>query len=365
MGKKIVKFNKIYLKKNSILYVLAPSKTSTGGPEGLHQLAYNCQKFFKVTTRMVYLPSSHNDPVHKNYRGFKLKFTNKIQDNSNNVLIIPEQYIYLQYSLQFKKIKKIIWWLSLDNYFGFKFRSENSKYVRSIIKLPYNLINLFNKITNYYFGILTFQDYLKTLFFLGNFSKYKEVNQAHLHIMQSHYAYEYFKNRLPNVKLLYDYQREPIIKSLTKTVKKKKDIICYSNKSNDFIKLIKSHTKLKFIPLIGLNSKEIIDVFKKTKIYLDFGYHPGKDRMPREAALFDNCIITNRRGSAKNNVDIPINRKFKFKEKYSNLNEIKNTLNYILKNYKKEILKFRFYKKKILEEKTVFKKQLSSIFNKV
>ena len=35
------KSNKIYLKKNSILYILAPSKTSTGGPEGLHQLAYN------------------------------------------------------------------------------------------------------------------------------------------------------------------------------------------------------------------------------------------------------------------------------------------------------------------------------------
>ena len=57
------KSNKIYLKKNSILYILAPSKTSTGGPEGLHQLAYNCQKFFKVTTRIVYLPTSDSNPL--------------------------------------------------------------------------------------------------------------------------------------------------------------------------------------------------------------------------------------------------------------------------------------------------------------
>jgi len=356
--------NKICLKKNSILYILAPSKTSTGGPEGLHQLAYNCQKFFKVTTRIVYLPTSDLNPVHKNYKSFKLKFTKKIQDNSNNVLIIPEQYLYLKYSLQFKNIKKIIWWLSLDNYFGFKFGDENSKYIRSIIKIPYNLINLFNKVTNYYFGIFTLQDYLKFLFSLSKLKECKEIKQANLHVMQSYYAYEYFKNRLPNVKFLYDYQRKIIIRNFKKKIKKE-NVICYSNKSNDFIKAIKSYTKLNFIPLVGLSAKEIIEVFKKTKIYLDFGYHPGKDRMPREAALFDNCIITNRRGSAKNNIDIPINKKFKFDERYSNLEEIEGTINHILKNYKKEILKFKYYKKKILKEEQVFKKQLFAIFKKV
>ena len=28
--------------------------------------------------------------------------------------------------------------------------------------------------------------------------------------------------------------------------------------------------------------------------------------MPREAALFDNCIITNRKGSAKNNIEFQL-----------------------------------------------------------
>ena len=47
------------------------------------------------------------------------------------------------------------------------------------------------------------------------------------------------------------------------------------------------------IKLSGFNSKQIINIYNKTKVYLDFGYHPGKDRMPREAALFNNCIIIN------------------------------------------------------------------------
>ena len=55
------------------------------------------------------------------------------------------------------------------------------------------------------------------------------------------------------------------------------------------------------IKLSGFNTKQIINIYNKTKVYLDFGYHPGKDRMPREAALFNNCIITNKKGSAKIN----------------------------------------------------------------
>ena len=76
--------------------------------------------------------------------------------------------------------------------------------------------------------------------------------------------------------------------------------------------------------------------------------------MPREAALFDNCIITNKRGSAKNKTDIPIRKSFKFEEKNSNLNIISDTIFNIFKNYKKEIKKFNSYKKIILKEEDVY-----------
>jgi hypothetical protein len=41
-------------------------------------------------------------------------------------------------------------------------------------------------------------------------------------------------------------------------------------------------------------------------VYIDFGNHPGRDRIPREAAAMGCVVITNRRGSAENDVDIPI-----------------------------------------------------------
>ena len=97
---------------------------------------------------------------------------------------------------------------------------------------------------------------------------------------------------------------------------------------------------------------------------MDFGFHPGKDRMPREAMLFNNCVITNMKGSANNNIDIPIKSKFKFTEKYSNLNNIKILINQIFFNHKKELKNFNNYKKKILNEKKVFEKQVLNIFKK-
>jgi hypothetical protein len=116
------------------------------------------------------------------------------------------------------------------------------------------------------------------------------------------------------------------------------------------------------IKLIGYNDKQLINIFRKTKIYMDFGYHPGKDRMPREAVLFDNCIITNQKGSALNNLDIPIKNRYKFKEVQSNIPEIKKLIKKILNEYKNEIKNFKTYQKIVLREKFKFEKDLRNIF---
>jgi len=353
---------KIIINQQTKIYIMAPTNTFTGGPELLHQLALNLKKNFNANVKMIYLPNTTKDPVHKNFKKYKLNHTNFIEDDSRNVLIIPEHYMFLQDVLKYKNIKKVLWWLSLDNFFGFKFRYDFNKYLRSVIKVPLNLINVFNKITNYYFGMTTYHDYLKIIYKLINISKLKELMQIDLHISQSFYASEFLKKHFNNLKYLSDFQREEIKKNKGSNLKYKKNLICYSNKSNEFIKKIIKTTNLKMIKLIGFNDKQIINIFKKTKIYLDFGYHPGKDRMPREAVLFNNCIITNKRGSAKNKYDIPINNKYKYNENYNNLEKIKNHIFKIFDNYKNELKNFKDYKKVILNEKTTFNKDLKKIF---
>lgn len=63
------------------------------------------------------------------------------------------------------------------------------------------------------------------------------------------------------------------------------------------------------IPLINMTKQEMIDILSKCEIYIDLGFHPGKDRIPREAALCDCIVITNTVGSAGNSIDVPIHEK--------------------------------------------------------
>ena len=80
---------------------------------------------------------------------------------------------------------------------------------------------------------------------------------------------------------------------------------------------------LKFVPLYNYSIKEVIDILSKSKIYIDFGYHPGVDGLPREAAILRNCILTNKEGSAFYSEAVPIYEQYKFEEKQKNLIKIK------------------------------------------
>ena len=107
-----VTFNKI--KK---IYILAPSKIYTGGPEALHQLAFTIKNKTKYkNVSMYYLPNSTSNSVHSNFKKYNLPVAKKIEDSVDNLLVAGELYKDIKFLQNYKKIKKAIWWLSFDNY---------------------------------------------------------------------------------------------------------------------------------------------------------------------------------------------------------------------------------------------------------
>ena len=99
-------------------------------------------------------------------------------------------------------------------------------------------------------------------------------------------------------------------------------------------------------------------VYKPTSLYID----PTK--RTQEMEDFGIRSLPEFKGSAYNKFDIPINKKYKFQQNYKNLNQINFIIHKILKNYKTEVRNFKNYKKKILNEEKLFKKQLLKIFFK-
>ena len=215
----------ITVNNNSKIYIMAPSGIATGGPEALHQLAYILKVSLKLDVSIYYLPVGKEKPIHKNYENYHLKFVETVEDSSHNILVIPEYFKFLIEAKKLKNIQKIIWWLSIDNYFGYRFRYKNLKLIRSIIKLPFNIISFFNFITFSIFGHYTIQDYLKLIYGFTVLGKHHELLQANLHLAQSEYAYRFLLGKINNINLLSDYTRDDFIKNINFEKKKKKKIV--------------------------------------------------------------------------------------------------------------------------------------------
>ena len=129
-------------------------------------------------------------------------------------------------------------------------------------------------------------------------------------------------------------------------------------------KIIKKNPFIKFVPLKNYTTKELIKMLSVSKIYMDFGFHPGVDHLPREAAILKNCIITNKEGSAFYNQAVTINEDYKYQEKNRNLLLISNKIVKIFNNFNSELVFFENYRKKLYQEKKIFKNQVRDLFYK-
>ena len=312
---------------------------------------------------MYYLPNSTSNSVHSNFKKYNLPVAKKIEDSVDNLLVAGELYQDIKFLQNYKKIKKAIWWLSFDNYLLSLFRYKNNKITQKIIKIPFKIIKLFNFCTNYFYGDYIFFDFLKDIYLKNRFFNNLSFKDINYHFTQSSYAKKILENNGHKTFNISDYLNNDFFKNKYNKSTKENIITYNKTKSTNFMKLIlKKNTSIKFVPLINLSKKEMIDILKKSKIYLDFGTHPGKDRIPREAAIMDNCVLVNKKGSAKNNYDIAIPSEFKFNEQYQDIKKINNKINKILLSYDSEYKKFSSYVSKIKNEEKIFVNQVKSFF---
>jgi hypothetical protein len=275
------------------IYVMAPPKSTYGGGgvESLYQLVYAINYIFKKA--YLFFETDDLDPVDIRYIDYNPQWVGKIDDNQSNLLIVPE--IWTDRLDDYRHINKAIWWLSVDH----------------------------------------------------NWQKFNDFgNKEITHFCQSYYVQHYLNSSgAYNTIMLNDY----INLYHTKINKTKKDIIAYNpakgiEKTHEVIKL---NPSLKFVPIQNMTREETINLLSESKCYIDFGNHPGRDRIPREAALLGNCVITNLEGSAKFAGDIPIPSRYKIDD----ITKVGELLVDCLVNYETRINDFDKYRRIILRQK--------------
>jgi hypothetical protein len=177
------------------------------------------------------------------------------------VIVIPEVATSLIH--HFPAARRAIWWLSVDNYFKWQHLNPGP--------------SVFNSGADV------------------------------IHLCQSHYARDFLlRSGIAAPLMLTDYLTPGAFSPGPAT--DRLPLIAYNpKKAPDALHhLIAASRGRAWIPLEGLDKPALADLLREVRLYIDLGPHPGRDRLPREAALCGAVVLTGRRGAAAFSDDIPL-----------------------------------------------------------
>jgi hypothetical protein len=365
--------------------VFAPAQYYTGGITALYQLCRNLNNY--MDTKIVFIDTFSDEKIenyiHQNYLHFGCAHISqsKVHDSKDHIIVIPESRPDL--IAKYKFSKKILYWLSVDN-----FLMSISPISRSIIVKLLNNLLLRGRFDLVWFdGLSKFKQYLKHDHsyrrILGNavkgeyyssFARDKQVQipPADIHLLQSCYVYYFLTNFIEKSKMFFLHEPlEDDYLNFSVSKDRKEDIVTWNTRKAypitlKIIKALKKN-KVRVIALENVGKSNMINILGKSKIFIDIGLHPGRDRPPREAVALGNIVIVNNHGGCFYYDDCMIEPPFKvdcYTESRCNIDPkkvAKDILHY-MENYeyyyKKYFAKFREY---ILEEPKLYQKEIEQL----
>lgn len=332
-------YDKIYLMTYAV---------ETGGPETMHQIVSKINDL-GGNGYIYYLDNADSVPI--KFSHYNIKIAKKIEDSSKNLILVPE--LCTEQLSKYQSVNKAILWLSRDNYY-MRMYHANIKDRLKIHQLPTFLAPFF-------FPVFLFIDVTQGKFMFGH-NKNKII-----HTYNCNYAFNLLIEKGVK-KEQTRYLCGPITDKLLFDVKNpgKQDVIAYAYNKSKGIKFIESfieyarkqNNRYTYIPICNMSEEEVAETLAKAKVYIDFGSFPGPERLPREAVINGCNLITSKIGAAANDVDVPIDRKYKFDLVEENIEKIYDLMCDMCENYDEHSSEFDSYREKVVNQKELFNKTI-------
>lgn len=310
-------------------FVIILPRGATGGTELGHQFVDVINRHSSSAGYVLYYPFKAYGGVQPEFESYRCNTicVDDIYQLLNLRIIVPETFTYLR--RRFKNYKVSIWWMSVDNYFGSK-------------KIRYALGNRFLP--------WTFQ------------RKFQEEHGVQFNFYQSEYARRFLiESGANNLLSVSDFLNPDFFTDNARSERKR--VVLYNPaKGIEYTEqIIAAAPDVQFRPIVNMSRSDVFALLRASMIYIDFGNHPGKDRIPREAAVLGCQLIVGRRGSAVNPVDIPIPEAYKFDVGPSfSPSEVVNQIRFMLYNHSSIDGDFDAYRESIRAEKSRFVDEVCS-----
>jgi hypothetical protein len=307
------------------VYIVAPGEGQTGGVELLHQLADALWKI-NVPAYMVYYPFSRRFETPSAYKAYDSPDVDVADIIPGARVVLPETYTYL--IDRFSNNAVDVWWMSVDNYLG-------------SAKVKYWLGNRFAPWTYYDMGKRRFPAHVEK------------------HLVQSDYARSVLRaGGVFNTGNLGDYINPDYALPPDHTPRDHRDDVVLFNPAKgreQTRRILHALGPGARRAIVGMSRAEVRRAMSTAKVYIDFGNHPGKDRIPREAAAMGCCVVTNRRGSAGNDIDVPIDAVYKIDDRAEGFeHEATRIIRAIFADFEAHGARFEAYRAAIRQEPAAF-----------
>jgi hypothetical protein len=316
------------------ILVVCPAGAVTGGPEALHQLTAHMNAL-GLPAFMCYLPFSQTAVAPVPYQRYKTESA-PYEDVPENLIIFPEVDPML--ALKVQHAQAALWWLSLENFLERR-----------------HISNLHDRIR-----------YLKRVLQRRRPWGGAKNLKGLLHFSQTEHSSQYLRScGIEPIPLIDSINEDFLTDQFLDKIDHKQNVILYNPTKGWKItrQLIAAYPQWQFEPLKGLDRAQLSDKLYKAKLYIDFGHHPGRDRMPREAAMHGCCLITGKLGSAGNAIDLPIPAKYKFDSASPDfVRQFGILAADVMNHFPQHFSAFEPYRKWLQDEPRIFKEQIRAIF---
>jgi hypothetical protein len=270
--------------------IICPFAVRTGGPEACFQLADSLNRqgftaemwmlsesdisdFIDAKNKQIILTNnSLKFPKRENlileYKHYECKYFESYEPGEDVLFIIPELFIWMLPLFIGSKI--MVWWLSVDNSF------------KALANINLNMLRM----------------------------------PLVKHAVQSEYAKNFTMSLGLESVNLTDYTVVP--QNTNAKIEDRNTKISINagpkvilNLERLFELILTKKPDVQLLPINGMSREQVYDAFNTSRLFIDLGCFPGKDRMPREALLLGANIIVGSSGSGSFEEDFPISKMYR------------------------------------------------------
>lgn len=337
-------------------YIICPANLVTGGPELLHQLASTLRQAGR-NAHVVYYPYDAPAETPAAYAKYQVAVARRDNIGPGDSVVLPE--VYTNQANDFPGSRVLLWWLSVDN---FRLGLGSARVARFVPDFARPLARTLAKRLQVLRSIARWA---------GSQGGINELANVQLHLHQSEFARQYLEaNGLGPTAPLGDYINDDYLDLIANPPTLPRENLVTFNPlkgaertASIMAMLAESGIDATPMPIRGYTRDQVRDLLSRAKLYIDFGNHPGKDRIPREAAAMGACVIVNRRGSAGNMIDVPLPDDYKVDDEAEGfVADAVDKIRDVLADFDRHTRQFDAYRSRIASEHAEFDRQALALF---